>query len=283
MNISDSVDSALRSLVLLAPANAAVSSIFGRVSHNYSLYRSFQSEMQRLRGRVYLEDEAIKASDLSDDARHIAPTDDDSWHLLTIDKQGNVAGCTRFLRHSPETSFEKLIVRNAALSYCPQWGKPLRKSVEQELKRCRQTGFSYVEFGGWAMDRSIRGTVECLRSVLATYAWSRLIGGVIGISTATERNGSASILQRLGARPLEYNGETLPGYFDPHYDCRMHVLGFDSRKPNPRYENAIRQLQQMLSGILVVSPERPAARRFRPEVVTIPQVMNAPAALVHAA
>ena len=107
------------------------------------------------------------------------------------------------------------------------------------------------------MDREIRCTSECLRSVLATFAWSRLIGGALGLSTATERNGSASILRKLGGRSLEWNGVTFPSYFDPHYNCQMQMLRFDSRTPNERYETAIEDLRHSLSHIQVISPERP--------------------------
>ena len=107
------------------------------------------------------------------------------------------------------------------------------------------------------MDKAVRGTTECVGSVLTTYAWARHLGGALGICTATERNGSASILRRLGGRSLAWDGEELPAYFDPHYNCRMHILGFDSRHPNPRYEEAIRQIEQYLPNVPVICPERP--------------------------
>src|SRR4051794_31985324 len=103
MNISESLTTSLRSMVLLAPANAPVQNVFRRVSRNASLYQSFKWEMQRLRGRLYVEDGAIKTADLTSDRRHTLPVDDRSWHLLTIDQHGRVAGCTRFLQHSTET------------------------------------------------------------------------------------------------------------------------------------------------------------------------------------
>lgn len=107
------------------------------------------------------------------------------------------------------------------------------------------------------MDPEVRRSAECLRSVLATYAWSRILGGALGICTATERNGSALILRKLGGHSLEWNGEPIPPYFDPHYNCRMHILGFDSRNPNPKYEDSIEQIRESLLNIPVICPERP--------------------------
>jgi hypothetical protein len=41
-------------------------------------------------------------------------------------------------------------------------------------------------------------------------ALAQIQGGPLGITTATERNGSASILRRLGGRPLEWDGAAQP-------------------------------------------------------------------------
>jgi len=260
MNISVALRSASRSMVLLAPSNASIGPGFQRVSHNRFLYESFRSEMQRLRGRLYLSDGAITSAQLTRDGRHELPADEKSWHLLTIDQHGSVAGCTRFLQHSRGVGFHDLTLKDAAMARCPTWGQALRLSVESEMRASREEGFSYVEAGGWAMDPSIRGTAECVRSVLATYAWARIIGGARGISTATERNGSATILQKLGGSLLTWRGEEMPGYFDPVYNCRMQMLRFDSRFPIPRYEQAVEEIRERMAGILVISPEPRAVR-----------------------
>ena len=115
------------------------------------------------------------------------------------------------------------------------WGEGFRASIGAELESARGAGFAYVEVGGWALDPAVRGTSEALKSVLATYALAQLQGGAIGVSTATERNGSARILRRLGGRPLEWAGSEIPPYFDENYGCAMEILRFDSRYPTPRY------------------------------------------------
>ncbi len=165
--------------------------------------------MQRLRGRLYLEDKAIRAAALTLDGRHVLPDDDRSWHLLTLDSEGAVVGCARYLLHGRGVRFDALKVSRCLWAMLPH-GAPLRLAVESELAIAQAAGLAYLEVGGWAMDRSIRCTTECLRSVLTTFAWSRTIGGALGIATATERNGSASILQRLGGQPLQWEGSELP-------------------------------------------------------------------------
>jgi hypothetical protein len=251
---------AQRSLLLLAPPGTHGSGRFRNLFGNYSMYSDLQAEMQRLRGRMYSKDGAIGEAELSPDGRHVLPTDDHSWHLLMLGRDGAVQGCARYLMHPSNVNFEDLRVRNAALADSDVWGTSLRAAVEEQLGHARRRGFAYVEFGGWALDHAIRSTAQCLRSVLATYAWARLVGGAFGISTATERNGSASILRRLGGRSFEWEGASLPPYFDPSYNCRMEMLHFDSRRPNPKYEVAISEFEETMIDIPVICPERPSWR-----------------------
>jgi hypothetical protein len=244
----------MRSQVLLAPADVPIPGVFRNISHTSSTHSHLLSAMQRLRGRLYLEDNAIHPAAIAADGRHALSDDNRSWHLLTLDSAGAVVGCARYLLHGSGVRFDALKVSRVPLGNAPAWRAPLRLAVESDLAIARAAGLAYVEVGGWAMDRSIRCTTECLRSVLTTFAWSRMIGGALGIATATERNGSASILQRLGGQPLEWEGSVLPPYFDPEYDCRMHVLRFDSQWPNPRYEESVAQLRAELVDVPVISP-----------------------------
>lgn len=216
--------------------------------------------MQRLRGRIYLHDGAISRSELSGDGRHILPGDDRSWHLLTVSDVGEVMGCTRFLQHGRNTRFADLRISHTALAQCELWGAKLRRAIDHDLHTAALANFSFVEVGGWAIAEKIRGTSECLRSVLAIYAWSRLAGGAIGISTATERNSSASILRRLGGHSLKTEHQDIPAYYEPRHRCTMHLLRYDSRRPAPRYERSVQALQKTMAGIPVILPDRPACQ-----------------------
>jgi hypothetical protein len=225
--------------------------------------------MQRLRGRIYVDDGAIRPSDLTNGDRHISYLDYDSWHLLTLGTNGSVLGCTRFRRYPNTVSCDQLSVSRAPLATCPAWGRVFRASVNSELKSAREAGFPYLEIGGWALAPEIRGTAEALKSVLAIYALGSLQGGALGISTATERNGSSSILRRLGGRPLESGGSALPPYYDENYRCGMEVLRFDSRHPNPKYAAAIQDLRSHMAKVPVICPNQDggwmkAARDFVP-------------------
>ncbi len=58
----------------------------------------------------------------------------------------------------------------------------------------------YVELGGWAVSERARGTAAPLALALAVWAFSRRGRGALGLTTATYRHCSATILKRLGGR-----------------------------------------------------------------------------------
>jgi hypothetical protein len=249
-----------RSLLLLAPSGACLQRFSGQITFSSRLHTYLTTEMQRLRGRIYLDDGAIRQSGLKSGARHVSDLDCKSWHLLTLSAIGSVLGCTRFRQYPNTVSCEDLSVSRAPIAASPAWGAVFRASVNSELESAREAGFSYLEIGGWALAPEIRGTAEALKSVLAIYALGSLQGGALGISTTTERNGSSSILRRLGGKPLESGGSALPRYYDENYRCEMEVLRFDSRYPSPKYAAAIRELRPHIAKLPVVCPD-PAGDR----------------------
>src|ERR1019366_6402395 len=224
-----------RSFVLLAPANGPGTHFPHNQKFAPRLHTTLLSEMQGLRGRIYLADGALSGADLDSRGRHIQAADAKSWHLLIINALGRVIGCTRLRRHSTPVLWGQLGIRQAPIAQSDEWGTRFRASIDAELDAACWAGFSYVEVGGWALAKEIRGTFMALKTVLATFAWSQLLGGALGVTTATERNESAAILRRLGGRPLAWDGVELPPYYDRRYRCQMEVLRFDSRETNPKY------------------------------------------------
>ena len=190
--------------------------------------------MQELRGKVYLEDGAIQPFQL-ENGRHRLDSDADSWHLLILDEDQQVRGCIRCREHSADIDPEALAVSQSALARSVEWKCLLENAVRSELAIARRLGCKIVELGGLALDQVIRGTTEAVRLALAMYALCQQLGGAVGLSTVTQRHCSASILKRIGGRPLESDGAQLPSYYDPLYDCQMEVMRFYSWDPNPRY------------------------------------------------
>jgi hypothetical protein len=115
------------------------------------------------------------------------------------------------------------------------------------MKQAALAGLGFGEVGGWAVAEEYRGTIEPVRIILATYALLELLGGCVGLATATFHHGSCCILQRLGLTRFQIEGQEMTPYFDPAYDCDMEMLEFDSRRPNPKYREWVAEYARELS------------------------------------
>jgi hypothetical protein len=240
-----------RQFVLLAPSKIAASQ-FDQASVDPSRHYRLLADAQKLRGRVYVEDGAIQPSDLSGDDRHIHAADESAWHLLTVDEHEAVIGCIRYLAHEPSVRFSELSIASSGVARSAELGTRMREAVETELDCARRRGAWYVELGGWAVCESLRCTTEAIRTLLTVYALSQVRGGAVGLSSATARHHSSSILRRIGGRPLKANGSEISSYYDAQYGCEMELLGFDSESPNERYAGRIGDCREGLHQVPVV-------------------------------
>lgn len=250
----------IRQLVLLAPTTCSHKPPFRNVTVDRERYSRLLSEMQRLRGAIYLKDGAIPPAALGPDGCHRQPADRSSWHILLISADGRVKGAVRCLLHANPFSYHRLGVSSASMARSPKWGLLFRRAVERELAIAESASLAYFEVGGWALSEDVRCTSEALRIVLSTYGLGQLFGGALGITTATTRHHSARILRKLGGRPLALGSTVLPSYFEPRYGCEMEVLRFDSAAPNPRFVHHIDELRAQLAGAQVICMEAPQSR-----------------------
>jgi len=240
-----------RQFVLLAPSQSAASQ-FDQALVDPSRHHRLLAEAQRLRGRIYVRDGAIQPADLSADDRHIQAADDQAWHLLTVDENQEVIACIRYFAHEPSVRFSELSVASSGIARSAELGTRVREAVETELECARRRGVWYVELGGWAVCESLRCTTEAIRTLLTVYALSQVRGGAVGLSSATTRHHSSSILRRMGGRPLRANGVEVASYYDAQYACEMELLSFDSESPNQRYSGWISDCREVLYHVPVV-------------------------------
>jgi hypothetical protein len=255
MNLVPSSNAQSR-LVVLAPPRARIPYGFGAVQISSYHHERLLSGAQRLRANVYKEDGAIREAQVSRDGRHMHPSDDNAWHLLSLNEHGEICGCSRYIAHPNTVQFMQLGIRRAALAHSKEWGMALRVAIDLEVAEARRRGLAYVEVGGWALDSSTRRTAEAVRIALATYSLARVLGGCIGITTATRRHCSATILRKIGGRRVRIEESEIPAYYDPQYECDMELLRFDSTMPNPRFEMWIEDLRwYLMTAALVVQPE----------------------------
>jgi len=253
MTLTTSGESRLgRSFVVLAPPQEAGRS-FDHMVDDPIRHDHLLAEVQRLRGMVYLADGAIQTSDLSLDGRHVQAVDDVSWHLLTVDSHGSVTAGIRYLAHRPGVTYSDLGISRSIADQTATFKSQVRRAVQSELERAALADFSYVELGGWVVSEELRCSTEAIRMLLMMYALSQSLGGALALSTATARHSSSAMLRRSGGRSMVEGGVEVPSYYDPHYNCEMEVLAFDSRFPNPRYTGWIREFSEALHYIPMIS------------------------------
>ena len=240
-------------LLLLAPPGADVPPSFSRVSHAPGEHARLVHEMQQLRGSIYLRDGAVRPEQLSRNGLHRTPEDDRSWHLLMVNKDRRVSACAWYMGHDGDATFERLRVRNCALARADGWRHKLWLAIESEIVSARRERLGYAEVGGWAVAPENRCSSDGLLLALTAYSLGRVMGGVLGLTTATVRHSSSRILRRIGGASLEVGGNSVPAYFDPKYSCEMELLRFDSRRPNPRYAALVELLRMKLSTVAVLA------------------------------
>lgn len=247
MNGSSTLGGTRRKLVLLAPSGAKVPEKFRNRRDDARSHSDLLADLQRLRGRVYLEDGAIRPSDLTHDKRHVQSADEESWHILVTGENGDVCGCARYMCHPASARLEQLGVATAPLVTSPLTSDWVRSAIEAQMQEARRRGLGYVEVGGWALTEELRWSAAALHLALASYALAELLGGCLSIGTVTHRHASSSILRRIGGTPLQFQGIETGSYFDARYGCDMEILTFDSSKPNPKYKTMLADIQKELA------------------------------------
>jgi hypothetical protein len=247
---------------ILAPKGATVPRASGNVIRDKARHACLLGEMQRLRGRVALDEGVVAASMLDHSGRHLMPRDGESWHLLLVGSDGNVAGCARLLVHPRDVTFRRLRLASSPAARCGVWAQHVRDAVESELTRARLNGLTAVEPGGWVVDESLRGTWGAFSIAIGAFAWAQILGAGIAFVTATEKHGSATILRRIGGRSLQARGQTIPRYFDPAWGCNAELLRFDTDSLNPRFEAAMSSARRQLLSAPVFSADPARRERF---------------------
>jgi hypothetical protein len=234
-------------MVVLAPAAATIPHLFERAIQDPIAHHRVLTLMQQMRGRVALQEGAVKPCDLTPDGRHCMPGDDASWHLIRLDPDDNIKGCARVLVHPNTATFPQLRLASSALARHPEWGGRVRQIVESDLLQASDQKVNVVEPGGWVLDEQLRGTTEAILIALGALALARFIGKCLAYITATVKHHSSLMLRRLGAESLYFGEEEIPKYYDSRYSCEMELLRLQSQGINPRFESRLSFMHELLS------------------------------------
>ena len=259
--IESSIASIEQDLVLVAPPNATLADGFNHVTVDPFKHQQLIREMQRLRGRIYLDEGNVTPHQLTADGRHETAEDDKGWHLLMTDGDGRVRSCALYILYENTASIGDLRVRQCPLAQHPEWKTKAKGAVESEIARARRAGLRFAELGGWAIAKERRGTPEGLMMALATYGLARTLGGALGITTANVAHSCSSILRRLGGAFLEFEGTTIPSYFDPRYNTTIDLLRFDSRNPSTKYADLIDIVKEKLANVTIIASRHDIVER----------------------
>lgn len=233
-------------LVVLPPFDYGLQSIKGSRCQKRS---DLIVRMQRLRGRIYLEDGAIEGNAVRD-GRHRTPQDARSWHLLMEDSDGEVRGCIRAQVHNPAASLSKLAAYRAARTMDDPWGHRCKNALRAEMSLAHRLGIPVIEVGGLAVDQTIRGSSALVKMTGGLQNLAEHLGGAIAIGTVTCRHNTSLVLRRIGGQSLQDGGNTLPSYYDPRYRCEMEILKFYSWLPN-HHQRRYRRFSEHLMGSFV--------------------------------
>ena len=257
MHLTTSLPSPVRadSLVLLAPSTAVVPNHFADVDVDAQRHATLLTGLQRLRGEVYLSDQAIGTSQLQDGC-HVQASDASSWHIVSVQGDGSVAACARLRTHEPDATPEALGVWSSALAHSDAWSGKLRQALDADMRLARLRDVLYVEAGGWAVGPEFRGTTMAITTAMTTYALGYSLGGFVGLTTATVRHCSSRMMRKLGGHSFSVAGEAVPTYFDPQYGCDMELLRFDSAVTSRRYSTLLGQVVRTLQHMPVVCATR---------------------------
>lgn len=241
-----------RNIVLLAPGNSQLLAQKNLRTGERATHAGLLAEMQRLRARVALEEGAIQPDQLTLDGRHVQTIDSESWHVLGIDADGTVRGCARYRLHRHEVAVNDVEAWHSALAQSPTFRAPLWQAIEREIAEARHREIGFAEVGGWAVEQSWRCSSVPVSLALITFALAARLGHCIALTTASRKSSSASILRRLGGKPLRSGSVEFPPYFDPQYGCEMDLLRFDSKAPDDKYQSRLTAIKEELAAIRVL-------------------------------
>jgi hypothetical protein len=233
-------------LRILAPSLANVPSTLTNAWVDPALHAKQICAIQGLRGTVYREYDPI-ANQLLPDGRHYLQTDLQSWHILLQDTcEQQAAGCVRY--RPIQGGYEELSVNQSALARSHRYGPLLRTAIERDIAATSNAGMHYAEVGLWALRPEARCSSAAVNLALTAFILAEHLDGGMGITTATTRHHSASILRRLGGRRLA----ELPAYYEPRYGCVIEVLSFALADLDSRFAARVNQLRTEIRDVAVI-------------------------------
>jgi predicted GNAT family N-acyltransferase len=242
-------------LQLVGPIGTSASAITCKEQNEPDLQRATLEEMQRFRGKVYLDNQVIPAQALDERGRHFSAFDFVCWHFLMRKGDGRLCGCIRARLHTVGNDCDDFALHEMINRLEANQKRRYANAVQSFLENAYRQERPLLEVGGWAVDRGFRNSMAAPLLTLACYALAQLLGNCLVLASAGNVNGSANILRRFGGLPLQEGESNLPSFFDAHHNCDIDILAFDCFLIPPKYQATVDEVRRFLrQSRVLISP-----------------------------
>jgi hypothetical protein len=248
MNSLNQIQALGLELIIIPPLfpNPDCNCVIGETFPSIAEHCDAISEVQRFRGRVYFADSAIPASALDEKGRHSQDFDFENYHLCLRKLDGRIVACLRMRLHERAAEVRDLWLHDLITRMHPELTESCYAALNSLFELSKRDNVRIGEVGGWAVDAEFRN--QRVSTLLPIAGWSlyQLIGDALVVASATTRHHSSAILKRIGGFALMLEDEQLPSFMDDFHGCEMELLGFDSRRPDPKYKKLVAELKELL-------------------------------------
>lgn len=274
MNVLHQIRALGLELIVIPPVLPSTSPdcVIGERFSGLAEHKAAVSEVQRFRGRVYLADGAIPGSALDEQGRHYQEFDFENYHLCLRDLEWRIRACFRLRLHEPGADILDLKV-NDVIEHWPTGTAVLcYRALASLFELSWRQQLRIGEVGAWAVDEELRYARASILLPFAAWSLYQLIGDAIVFASATTRHHCSAILKRVGGFQLAHGGEQLPPFRDAYLGGEIELLGFDSRRPHPKYDKIVADLKRLLlTKVHTTAPpvsNRQIEERYMPESVS---------------
>jgi hypothetical protein len=245
---------ATKSFEIVAPGASAVPSSFEQTVCDSERCSRRISEIQRLRGQVYLADGAIRKEDLTADGRQVDPADDSAWHIVITGSGQEVVGCIRIAHLGMSPSFSQFH-QHEIIERMPEPSRGhYRLAFQNVISDPNKKEIGFGDTGAWAVAKGAHNHGLGVALIIVGWALYRHLGDAWVMAMATQRHRASELLKALGASALAMDGVPLPSFFDPAYDCTMELLVFDTRHPSELAAAHVDELTRIIARHPVIYP-----------------------------
>ncbi|GAA4412991.1 hypothetical protein GCM10023187_40760 [Nibrella viscosa] len=206
-------------------------------------YEQTIAEIQRFRGRIYVQDQAIPASALDRSGRHYTKLDYASYHVIIRNQEGAITGVMRIPTYVSGAAVWFLQLYHVLERMEPGQKALYSFAIQHFIDQSASKYPFIVEPGGWAVDRQI--SEKLTGTVLAASCWAfcQLIGGAVAVATATVKHNAADLLRMMGGINC-LQGTTNARFFDSFHQCELELIFFQSDKINPRFAAMVEAIKE---------------------------------------